>query len=261
MKLTHKNYFTAKNKHISNSDISNWKKCKNYFYKKKVTREIVQPITDPLVIGSAVDCWLTEGFEKFEAQYEVVARRKRDDTYMYQLTKTMYDDITAMCQAVEATDAYKQIKKEKHKSQVILQWDFELGKYFNGLCNIPDWFKIYEDGTCVITDLKTTAAFGGSKRKWHYKCLDYGYYRQQAMAQKLLQEKYPEITEFRSRHLIVEKDSDGIHNVYAWYLSQDAIYEAADDLTIAVLEIEQEELFNKKPATWDTEDVAVGDYE
>ncbi len=290
MKLTNKNYFTAKNNHISNSDISNWKKCKNYFYKKKVTREIVQPITDALVIGSAVDEWLTVNMGSYGSKYQMVKRRtnKDDENYRYQLTGKMVDEIEGMCTAVEATEAYKELMFEgiidcpateydkatnsykevierkiikRHKSQQILQYDFPIGEHFLGICNIPDWYIIdKKTGVCTITDLKTAKAFNGSKTKWHWKCVEFGYYRQQAMAQKILKLLHPEITSFQSRHLIVEKDPDGIHNVYAWIISQDRIDDAMIELNETLEDIHNEINFNKLPASWSEDDV-VGEYE
>ena len=264
MKLTSKNYFTAKNNHISNSDKNNYKKCKNYFYRKKVLRDLpFKVLADVLITGSAVDEWLTKSEASFRKKYKVTNRSKTEDqeTYRYKLTQGMYNEIVGMCKSVEASEAYKLIKKEKHKSQKILQWDFPINEYFDGICNIPDWYIIdKKTGICTITDLKTAKAFGGSKIKWHYKCLDYNYYTQQAMAQKILKHDHPEIKFFQSRHLIVEKDPDGIHNVYAWIISQDRIDDAMIELNETLEDIHNEINFNKLPASWSDDDV-VGEYE
>ena len=247
MKLNQGNYFTDENKYLSNSKVSDWLKDKHYFYKKHITGEINSPVTDAMVLGSAVDTWLTESKEAFEAQYIQVTRRskKGDTPWRYQLTKTMYDSVENMCTNAETSPAVLQLQKE-YKAQEIMQCDIEL-THFKGLCGIPDWYRVDGD-TADIVDLKTAQSI--DVHKYHYKCLDLGYYRQQAFYQIMLEKKYG-CTNFMSRHLVIEKDPDNINHVQTFILNQEKI-EAEKDFLFQIFEsIKKEVDFAPHRATWD----------
>ena len=222
MKLTHNNYFTEDNKYLSNSKVSDWLKCKDYFKKKHIDHTIYQPVTDPMIIGSAVDTWLTEGRAKFNKQYTTVSRRSRksDTPWRYQLTPTMYDSIGNMCTKAMKSPAIKYLKKEKFISQEILHHDMDLGEHFAGIAGIPDWYKI-DNKVAIVIDLKTSQTIDPTK--YHYKCLDLGYYRQQAMYQMLLKSKNKDVSDYISYHIVIEKDTDGINKVQTFELDQDRI--------------------------------------
>jgi hypothetical protein len=107
-----------------------------------------------------------------------------------------------------------------HETQKIIYMDMPIGEHFTGLAAIPDWIKI-KGNTCIITDLKT--AFDADDRKYHYKCLDFGYYRQFAVMKIIINKLYPEVKEYLFRHLVVEKDKDGIFAPSAFYLSNEQV--------------------------------------
>lgn len=225
MKLTNDNYFGKENKYLSNSKVGDWLKDKRYFYNKHVLKIVKKEISDAMIIGSAVDTWLTHSKEKFEEKYMVVTRRSRKEDgkqgkYEYQLNNSMMFQIERMCESVERQKAYKEIKEEGFKSQLILQHDVALG-HFDGLCGIPDWVKIDEENkNAVIRDLKTSKTI--NPVKYHYHCLDFGYYRQQAMYQLLIDLIYG-IKECTSEHLVVEKDPLFLYPCQTFTLNQERI--------------------------------------
>jgi len=249
MILTHDNYFTPENKYLSNSKVSDWLKDKEYFYKKHITGEIASPVSDAMVIGSATDDWLTLSKTAFDRNYTVVTRRSRlksETPWRYQLTNTMYTLIENMCTNAEASPALKQLRDEKYIAQEILQADLDL-THFEGLCGIPDWYRI-DSGLCTVVDLKT--AQSADPTKYHYKCLDLGYYRQAAFYQILLQKKY-KVTDFESRHLVIEKDPDGINHVRTFVLDQDRIEDEKENLFKIFEDIKKEQDFHRATATWE----------
>jgi hypothetical protein len=223
--ITNETYFKTNNKALTNSKIKDFNKDKNFFHRKHVKADF--PVTkksDALIIGSAVDTWLTESRQKFELLYQVVPRRNTDaDDYEYQLTQTMYDEIVGICKSVEGQDAYKELAD--YKKQAIIQFPMDLGEHFNCLCGKPDWYRIWKDADnrvhCTIVDLKTAA--DADEKTWLYHCLKYGYFDQQGQYQNILALLHPEIEFFHSFHLVVEKDADDIYNCETFELAQDRI--------------------------------------
>ena len=254
MKLTQTNYYTNTNRYLSNSKISDYLKSKKFFYKKHVIGSEESKETPALIIGKAVDLWLTKGRSFFEYGYIRVARKSsKIDPKLIQLTEREYDEVVGICEAVEKTSAYKKLKG--YKKQQILQYDFkdDIGKennnLFQGLCGIPDFNKIDKEGNCIIVDLKTSRTI--DKKKYYYHCLEFDYFRQQAMYQKLLRELHPEIKTIESRHLVVEKDPDGIFKVKTFKLKQSEIDNEYDKLIDSILDIRRESKWEDEDATWD----------
>lgn len=248
-KLTKRTYYTLKNKHISNSKISNYLKCKKYFFDKHVIGTVKEKkISDALIIGSAVDLWITGSESQFRKKYYVVPRRDTQaKDYEFQLTETMNTQIEGMARAVKQTTAFKEIKG--YNKQKILQVDMPIG-LFDGICAIPDWYKI-TGNKCIIIDLKTCENAG--QNKYYYKCLEYGYYRQMAMIEKILRILHPELEEFEYRHLVVEKDNYEIYNCYAYTLNPDIV--KAEGLLIdgilADIKIKKAQDYRKQDADWE----------
>ena len=244
------NYFSAKNKYLSSSRLKDWLKGKEYFKKLHITHEIKREVTDALIIGSACDCWLTRSERTFRKKYEVVSRRATDNpNYELQLNDTMLKKVEAICRSVVKTQAYKDIRKQKYKSQKILLKPIKgLGRW-KGLCGIPDWFRIDEDGRCVIIDLKTTQ--DASPKKYFFFCSEYNYFLQAAMYRILLKHKYPEIKSFLNLHLVVEKDTDGINDVYTYELANQLVEENIALINDLICAIVSERDYLPKPATWE----------
>jgi len=248
--MNKKDYFSLKNKYISSSKIKDFLKSKEYFKKLHIDGTLERFVTDSLLIGSACDCWLTRSERTFRKTYHLVSRRTSDSPdYEFQLNQTMMEKIEAICHAVVRTQAYKDIRKQKYKSQKILIKPMKgLGR-FRGICGIPDWYKIKDDGTCVIIDLKTTQ--DASPKKYFFFCSEYNYFLQAAMYRILLKHKYPQIQTFLNLHLVVEKDTDGINDVYTYELANQLVEENIALISELIKAIAAEKQFLPKPATWE----------
>jgi hypothetical protein len=225
MKLTPQNYFTPANTYLSNSKIGDYIKSPKYFYEKHIIHTREKEESDALIIGKAVDCWLTGGGRKeFERTYIGVARRGKENAEgKIELTASTYSDVVAMCESVEKTEAYKELAK--FKRQVILQLDFQLSKnnpsLFEGICGTPDFlFVDKKQNKAFVVDLKTSRT--ADTKKYFYHALDYRYFEQQAMYQRLVKARYG-VRDVESWHLVVEKDSDKIFNVKTFVLDQKII--------------------------------------
>lgn len=221
MKLNHSNYFSLENQYISNSKIQSYKKCPAYFYKRYVTGELKKEITDSLIIGKAVDTWIMEGRKKFDDIFVPVLRRSaKSEDNRIQLTPAMFEQVCAMVVKLLEQPITGYLN-DKYISQDILQVDEPIGQ-FPGLCGIPDWYKVVET-KAVIVDLKTSSVI--EPIKYHYHCMQFGYYEQQALYQKLLKKLHPEIKVFESYHLVQHKDTDKIYNCALFRMDQGFIEE------------------------------------
>lgn len=247
MKLTHTNYFTNANRYLSNSKISDYLKSKEFFYRKHILGTVEKKETPALIIGKAVDLWLTKSRQHFEKLYiRMEKKNSKLDAKLIQLTAREYDEVVGICEAVEKTKAYKQIKK--YKKQQILQHEEKIG-LFDGLCGVPDFYKIDELGNCIIVDLKTSVT--NDTKKYFYHAKDYGYFRQQAMYQMLLKMIHPEINSIESRHIVVEKDPDKIYKVKTFRLDQDEINKCLEKVFEIIEEIKAEKKWKDKDTTWE----------
>lgn len=243
-KLTKKNYYQTNNGWLTNSKINDWLKDKDFFFRKHIAGEIPPKKTDSMLIGSAVDEWLTKGRKSFDKKYKLVSRRTTGNDN--ELNNTQFEHVIKMCQKIESQDAYKALKK--HKKQVILSYPLNLGKHFVGIAGTPDFLKI-DGAKANIVDLKTSAEMD-SVNKYHWHCENFGYYRQAGMYSLLVHLNYPEITDIICNHLVVEKDSDGIYNVFTYILSDDRVKFEMDKILNILPEVAQETKFAPKNASW-----------
>ena len=246
----HSDYFDpAKNRFLSNSKLGDYLKCPAYFRRKHILFTVADKRTDAMLVGSAVDTWLTESKEAFEKKYICVTRRnlKNPSDEYVELNFTQYNQVVAICRAVEATSAYQEVRH--HTAQQELYEHFPIGEHFKGLCGIPDWFKV-EGDLCVITDLKTS--FNSDPAKYFYTCLEHNYFRQQAMYQRLVKANNPGVKKFVSRHLVAEKDEDGINRVRAFILDQEMIDIEKEIIDITIEKIANDREFKKEDAVWAT---------
>ena len=207
MKLTAKNYFTPANNYLSASKIKDFLYDKTYFYKKHITHEIIPGDKTPsLIIGSGVDAWLTKSLNNFNKQFTCVDRRnlKNPPVGYTEITNDQLKTIASIVLSVKDTEAYKQIKRLKFKSQVLLKQD-DPNRRFAGLCGILDWLHISADGQiATIVDLKTTANLD----KFRYLAEDYKYYLQLAFYEILVSFNFPKVQEIDSYILAVENDQE-----------------------------------------------------
>lgn len=259
MKLNKTNYFTKKNQYISNSDVGLYLKCPKRFSDKKKGK-VVKSETPALRIGKAVDVYVSEGPASFARQYVASARRsiKNPPKTFTELTLAEYAQVEAMGKKVRSTSAYKALVKGKFKKQQVLQYDMKLGR-FKGICGIPDFYKIDDNGHAIIVDLKTSATI--NPFKYHYHCLTYGYYRQMAMYSYLLAKIFPSTIHSKKleyKHLVIEKDPDGIYNVATFILDPDLVTKERDSLVRTIHEIKNTKTFKPKNASWEDATVIGG---
>ena len=240
MKLNKNNYYTTRNKYVSNSKISDYLKDPYFFYRKHILGEVEKKVTPSMQLGSAVDVWITEGEKVFRDTYLKV-NRKTDPVPkgMDPLTKAVFEEVERICHRFDQTTIAQQLKG--FTSQKILQIDSDLG-LFEGICGIPDFFKIDDKKKIgMIVDLKTSETI--NPRKYEYKCDDFGYWRQAAMYRRLLREQHKDIKKWYNYHVVIQRDSDGINNIKLFYLPDTKIAEANLELTNILGEIKKEQHF------------------
>ena len=238
--LTPENYFSKENRYLSNSKLSDYFKDPYYFYQKHILHRITEKKSDAFTLGSAIDCYLTEGKDVFLSRYVCVARKSKEPAPgVIELTNAVYEQALLMSEAVARQPAYKEIIKHKYKARQIFAIKMNVGPYFEGICGRPDWYCIYPNKLCVIRDLKTTQSI--DPNRYYYSCLDYGYFRQQAFYQMLIKQTYPELDlRFKSQHIAVEKDPDGIHHVATFTLSQRIIEEEKKRLNTIFVDLSRD---------------------
>lgn len=259
MKLTSKNYFTPKNKYLSASKLKDWIKDKRHFYEKHILHTIQDEPSLALDIGQAVDCYVMRGQKAFHKQFKCVERRnlKEPPTGYIQLNQNDFSMAIAMSEKVRSQQAFKEL--QGYKTQQILQVEKPIGKYFIGLCGIPDWIKIesHDDGLfwTSIADLKTTADI--NPFSYHRSCENFGYYRQAAFYCLLAEAKMTggemgkmPISCFENKHLVVEKDRDGVYLCKTFILSPERIDEERRNLIQIINEIAYETKFEASNASW-----------
>lgn len=247
-KLTRDNYFTSENKYLSNSRLSWFAKDKAIFKKYFIDGEYDRKPTDVLIIGNAIDTWLTEGYEEFLKQYTVVTRRNKNGgtDWQKQLNPSQYDQIEKLCQAVERQTVYQSLKG--YKRQVLLTYDMPIGEHFCGLCGVLDFLDV-QGNTATIVDLKT-ANSGVNPQGYYYKCLDYGYFRQMAMYQVLTALNYPGLKHIDCYHLVVEKDTDEVFPVHLFRFTEEKLENAKQELDDLISALKNEKDFAPRDTTW-----------
>jgi len=223
--------------------MSDYLRCPEYFYKKHITRELSPPPTDPMIVGSAVDHYLTRGKESFKEAYEVVSRRTRNETYRYQLTPSMNRKIRAVATAVEKQPAYQGL--ESHEKQLMLSMDTKIGE-FCGLRGILDFCRVSKD-KAIITDLKTTST---PLSKYKYKINDFNYPMQMAVYGRLVCANYPKVKDIAYRHLVCHVDPDGIYPCGTFSFSSGTIANADTQLDELLGKISKEKYFLPNLADW-----------
>jgi hypothetical protein len=205
------NYFEINNGGLSQSRIKDYLICPNYFYRKNISGELKKEFKKAFQIGDAVDGLLTRSTEI--DNYAVCEEKRTTKAGKAEaaelefagktvISRTDYDTIVEIADAVAKTDAYKQVL-QTYTFQEILEVPMELGEHFNCLYGKPDAYKINEDGVCDLLDLKSTITV--DERKYFYKFFSFGYNKQLWFYSYLLKSKYPQIKSFRYWHLAVEK--------------------------------------------------------
>ena len=258
-KLTKKTYFSKANRYLTNSRIRDFQKDKHNFFRQHVLGEWLREVTDAMIIGSAVDCWVTESKAAFDKAYRVVGKRTKDaPDYEYQLNNTMYVGIEAMCQSITSQDAYKELAKGKWKKQRILQYDMPVGEHFIGLAGIPDFYTV-NGNTAAICDLKTCNNLTPSK--YIYVCQDRGYFQQLALYGLLLKLNYPEVEHIEYRHLVMNKDSDQLYPVHTFVFAEEMMLVEEGKLPDIIEYIKNEKDFEPRNIKWSDAYVIGAEYQ
>lgn len=243
MRLTKRNYFSKTNNYLSASKIKDFQRDKNYFFHKYILKDLpYEKKGEPLIIGSAVDEWLTQGEDKFRDKYTLVSRRDTNDEF--QLNPTQYKKVEDICKKVSSISAYKQLKG--FKRQVILQFEEPIGEHFEGCCGMIDFLKVRGDWAGIV-DLKTSNNVNPDK--WFWTCEQYKYFQQLAMYGHLVMKNNPAVKHINYRHLVVDT-SDDLYPVYAFEIDFDYMNRAIIDLKDEIEDIKNEKKFLPKDADW-----------
>lgn len=248
MKLTQTNYHTAKNRYLTNSKIQWFLKDKSFFKKYFIAGEYDYDKTDAMIIGSAVDLIASKGYRTFKRRYKLVARRdSKAPNYEFQLNQTMYDNVVSMWESLSRQDAYRDL--DTFDRQVILQVE-DKSDNFLGLAGMIDFLKIDHDNKeAIIVDLKTSN--NTNPDTYHFKCHDLGYYHQMAMYKSLVRRSGHPDYKVICRHLVLDKDSDGINRCYTFEFNEDTINESIIELYKIIDDIKAEKEFAPNNCSWD----------
>jgi hypothetical protein len=213
MKLTAANYFTLKNRYLSNSKVNAYLKDKEYFKKLYITGEIKKEPTAALLIGSAVDSIVTGGWKEFNKKFCQVDRRKEQvPKGKINLTNGQNQEAVGLA--------------NKLLSQPAIQIDMPINADFIGVCGVVDFLDI-NGNVATITDLKTAAKVENTW-KWYWHCKEYGYIQQLAWYGMLVKHNHPEVTKINYRHIVAEKDSDDIYRCFT-FIFDDALVQIEEN--------------------------------
>lgn len=253
--LTTQNYFTKENKYLTNSKVGDYLLQPNYFYRKHILGEIESEPTKAMVFGSAVDFLLAQDDDK--PVFKVVARRnlKNPPEDCIEVNQSDYDEIMAVATVVSETEVFKDIDKNFKKNPILFV-DKKIGKHFVGIAGRPDYLKVEDKGDyldVVIGDLKTART--SDKRKYYYHCLDFGYYRQQAFYQMIIEWQNPtRKIKFKSSHLVVDKIRE-VYNAKLYRLDQEIIEEEKIKLFNLITEISERKDYSRPAISWGDEEL------
>lgn len=250
-KITHKTYFTKRNKYLSNSKVGDFNKSKAYFKRKHILGKVEKKESPALLLGSMVDTYLTEGPAKFRQLFVPVARRslKNPPTGYTEVTQAVYDQGLAIATKVASTKAFKDLKK--YKKQVILQHDIKDFSQFPGIAGMLDFLLVdMKNKKAHIRDLKTSKTADMRKYFWH--AIGFGYHRQMAMYGWLVSETFGIPREnITYGHLVVEKDPDAIYKVVTFMFDTAFITTCMDKLKEKVYQIDAETRWLDDEVTWE----------
>lgn len=245
-KLTPQNYYEKNNKALTCSKIKDFARCPYYFFRKNIEGSIQEEQKDSFIFGGIVDKLLSG--ESFDTKYQVAegvrtAKKKQeaDDKGVTLITQLQYDEIFNVADAVEKTEAWKDIKS-KAKMQEILQVPMDLGEHFDCLAGKPDFYWI-DNGTCYLVDLKTSVTT--NHKKYYYQAIGFKYHWQLANYEMLLEKLYQQnIADFRSFNLVVNKEKN-VYGVELFEYPRSIISKAKAELLETIYQISHTKEFKK----------------
>lgn len=248
--INNNNYFDLNNKGLSQSKIKDYLICPNYFYRKNITGEYKREFKKAFQIGDAVDNILTRAEELDNyavcenSRVTKAGKAEAMDLEMLGksiITRTDFNTIIEIANAVEITDVYKEIVDTFTFQEIIVIDNDKLGEHFNCLYGKLDAYRINEDGVCDLLDLKTSVSI--DDRKYLYKFYSLGYDKQMWFYAKLLRAKYPQIKSFRYWHLAVEKTEP--YNVKLFSIPEGMIFECGALMEETISKIASDKEFKK----------------
>lgn len=274
-KLTLATYFDPKRPHMSVSQINDYIKSPEYFYKKHVAKSIPRkPPTSPMKVGSYVDACLTNPkvAKKYQQKFERTCYAK-DDRETYDLETQIIDAQKALgdeyvltdTEWLKGTQLVEFIKSQpfwqKGFKEAIMQQPMEMTlSLINGcfalLCGLPDrmdWETGPEDTPCLhIQDLKMSSFIKTSTpAKWFYNAREMGYIRQFAMYRMLACATYSIPRDrIRFSHAVGIWHEDGLVDVKLYTFPTHEINKAEKEILVA-LELISSGLFSRKRLSWD----------
>lgn len=214
MKLTQKNYYTKRNRYLTNSKVKDYQKSRAFFKRKHIDHAVDQKKTDAFLLGGMVDTLITEGEAKYFKKYEAVkTRSSKYEGKKTQVTLLMDQKAHDMANAMMTSLIFQEL--EEYERQVILQHDFKKSKKtnFSGIAGMLDFLYVAPDcGHAVIVDFKTSATI--DPFKYHRSAISYQYDQQMAMYGWLVHLVYGvDLENITYRHVVMEKDTDGIYTI------------------------------------------------
>lgn len=260
MRLTHKNYFTAKNKHISNSKVNDFLLSKEYYYKKHIARTIKEELTPSMQVGKMVDLYVSSGKPSEIAKEFSIKVLKSENPELYEAQKLMdqsyivskdiYDRAITMGKKIVESNLYRWWKEYDAQFQVLLTATYSDVP----VCGIADVITVRKDmQTIFIDDIKTAAASAmKSPYAWVRHCEEYGYLRQLAHYKAMVQftPAYPNNYDIVCRHLVIGNQASEWHPIQVYEFSDELLQGWAENFRDIALAISKEKSWKDHIPSW-----------
>lgn len=260
MNLTAKNYHQANKDYLTSSKLNAYLVDPYYYYQKHVLKTLEDEKTDALILGSAVDCYVTKGKKAFNKLFKPVARRTNAEDLKYtEMTQAAFQEAVAISERVIGTTAFREL--EGFERQVVLTdekplWMFKdadkgrgspIGKSIKPLCGMLDFLKV-EGHRATIVDLKTARTC--DERKYFYHALEYGYFIQAAVYTKLVFANFPEVQEIDFFHLVVSKENKNCYQVQTFQFAEAIVSDYIKRVNSLIFEISSRTDWKPKDASF-----------
>ena len=254
-KLTQNNYFSSERPHLSNSQVTDFLKSKEFFWRKYVLKEIPFETTANMRIGSMTDDMLCGKPPRFQVQV-----LKRDDPDLYEVQKNMPRDLlvterewieaVSHAKSIMREPCYKWYAENGAKFQFLLQGDWK-GIPICGMADVVTETEeaVFVDDFKIVGKLKVT-----TPTKWFYNCEEMGYFRQLAAYKFMWQQMNPDDKRpIICRHLISTKETEGLYKVIPIVIEETLLSFPLEDFKNGIegiAEILASKKWHDDPVTW-----------
>ncbi len=261
--LSPETYWSPERPHLSVSQINDYLKSPEYFYKKHVLKQIPKKVSAPMRVGSFVDALLTNPKEAPKFEMKVLARddketyaRQKDMDEMHLLTEQEFLKGTQLVDFIKSQPFWK-----KNLENAIFQMPMEMGfempqlKKSVLLCGLPDRMD-WEGDVLHIQDLKMSSFIKNSTpAKWFYNAKEMGYIRQFAMYRMLAAAKYDiPLGDLHNRvkcsHMVGIWHEDSLCDTILYSFPASEVDHAQGEIFTALRGIMQKQ-FGRKLVDWD----------